>query len=279
MMKTKIWLITGASAGLGRALMNEVLETGDICIGTVRKPEQKQELDQLKPGRSFGALLDVTDDHACHSVIQWVNQEFGKLDVLVNNAGFGYFGAMEELSMDECRDQFETNVFGAIRMSQLALPIMRAQGSGAVVQISSIAGFRSAAGLGIYNASKYALEGLSEAMYHELKPLGIRVHLIEPGPFRTEFAGRSSKIALHTIEDYAETAGAFRRGMAAKSGKQEGDPRKAALKIIKLLDTEGAPLRLPLGKWALDGMRAKMQWVQEEISAWEKDILDTDFDS
>lgn len=277
-MKSKIWLITGASAGLGRALMQEVLKTGDICIGSVRKQEQKEALDQWFPGKSFGVVLDVTDAEACHSAITEIKTQLGGLDVLVNNAGFGYFGAMEELSMEESRDQFETNVFGAIRMSQLVLPIMRAQGSGAIFQISSIAGFRSAAGLGIYNASKYALEGLSEAMYYELKPLGIRVHLIEPGPFRTEFAGRSSKIAANSIKAYDETAGAFRRGMAAKNGKQEGDPVKAAQKMIKLLHTEGAPFRLPLGRWALEGMRAKMQWVQQEITAWEQDILDTDIE-
>lgn len=278
-MKSRIWMITGASAGLGKALMQEVLNAGEMCIGTVRQEAQKKELDAWMPGKSFGVVLDVSNESSCIEAVDWVTQRFGRLDVLVNNAGFGYFGAMEELSMEECRDQFETNVFGAIRMSQLVLPQMRKQETGALIQISSIAGFRSAAGLGIYNASKYALEGFSEAMYHELKPLGIRVHVIEPGPFRTEFAGRSSKIAARTIEAYAATAGAFRQGMAAKNGKQEGDPQKAAQKIIKLLNSESAPFRLPLGRWALEGMRAKMQWVQSEITSWETDILDTDFDA
>ena len=278
-MEQRIWFITGVSGGLGRALMEEVLKNGDICFGSVRKKEQLGVVQALHPTNSRAVLLDVCQHDQIYDAIKAVEREFGHLDVLVNNAGFGYFGAMEELNMEECRNQFDTNVFGAIRMTQAVLPMMRTARKGNILQISSVAGMRSAAGLGIYNASKYALEGFSEALYFELKPLGIHVSLIEPGPFRTEFAGSSGKEAALSIADYDATAGQFRKNMRDKSGSQEGDPQKAAKKMIKLVHDSEPPLRLPLGKYALDGIRAKLQWVERELKDWEKDIVDTDFDA
>jgi short-subunit dehydrogenase len=277
-MNQRIWLITGVSGGLGLALMKEVLKAGDVAIGTVRKVSQLETIENLHEDRAHAYVLDVCEHEPIERLQNTIAERFGRLDVLVNNAGFGYFGAMEELSMEECRDQFETNVFGAIKMSQVFLPMMRKAGKGHILQISSVAGMRSAAGLGIYNASKYALEGFSEAMYHELKELGIKVHLIEPGPFRTEFAGSSGKDAARSIKAYESTAGEFKRMMRAKSGTQEGDPVKAAQKMIKLVNAEDDTLRLPLGRYALDAIRAKMKWVERELSDWESDIVDTDFD-
>ncbi len=272
----KIWFITGVSGGLGLALMQEVLKTGDIVIGTVRKEHQLQSVRELHPANAKAILLDVTDFKGAKDAVASVIRDFGRIDVLVNNAGFGVFGAIEELTLEECRVQMETNVFGVIHLTQCVLPFMRKQKSGAIVQLSSIAGIRAAAGLGIYNASKFALEGLSEALYHELLPLNIKVLLVEPGPFRTEFAGTSAMEARTVIEDYDSTAGAFRRLMHERNGTQIGDPVKGSQAIIKALHAEVTPLRLPLGRIAMEGMLAKMDWVKKEITAWETTIVDTD---
>ncbi|HEY1025610.1 MAG TPA: oxidoreductase [Sphingobacteriaceae bacterium] len=278
MAEQKIWFITGVSGGLGRALAEEVAKNDDIVIGTLRQEKQLLAFEQLVPGKTFAARLDVNDHAHIDRVIQRVMDEFGRIDVLVNNAGYGLFGAIEEVSMEEARRQMETNFFSALALTKAVLPIMRNQRSGNIVQISSMAGFRSNPGMGIYNASKFALEGFSEALYLEMAPLNIHVTLVEPGPFRTEWAGASSVKAASHIPDYGETAGKIIGYIESNSGKQAGDPVKAARAIIRAVNNVNPPLRLPLGKAALDAIRTKLRSVGKNIEDWEDVSLDTSFE-
>lgn len=278
MAEQKIWLITGVSGGLGRALAREVADQGDVVIGTLRKGDQLVEFEKLVPGRTFAAQLDVNDHKHHDFVIQRIMDEFGRLDVLVNNAGYGLFGAIEEVSMEEARKQMETNFFSALALTQAVLPIMRNQRSGNIVQISSMAGFRAVAGMGLYNASKFALEGFSEALSQETAPLNIHVTLVEPGPFRTEWAGPSSTRAARSIADYENTAHQVIHRVTGYSGEQPGDPEKAAKAIILAVNNVKPPLRLPLGKVALDAIWMKLRSVEKNIVDWEEVCLNTSFD-
>lgn len=278
MAEQKIWLITGVSGGLGRALAREVAEQGDVVIGSLRKSDQLLEFEQLVPGRTFSAHLDVNNHQHHDPVIQRIMNEFGRIDVLVNNAGFGLFGAIEEVSMEEARKQMETNFFSALALTQAVLPIMRNQRSGNIVQISSMAGFRSSAGMGLYNASKFALEGFSEALYLEAAPLNIHVTLVEPGPFRTEWAGPSAARARKVIPDYAATAHQVIDRVTGYSGGQPGDPIKAAKAIILAVNNVNPPLRLPLGRAALDAIWTKLRSVEKNIVDWEEISSNTSFD-
>lgn len=277
-MAQKIWFITGVSGGLGRALAKEVASNDDIVIGTLRHEEQLLAFEQLVPGKTFAARLDVNDHKHIDHVIQRVMDEFGRIDVLVNNAGYGLFGAIEEVSMEEARKQMETNFFSALAVTQAVLPIMRNQRSGNIVQISSMAGFRSNAGMGLYNASKFALEGFSEALYLEMSPLNIHVTIVEPGPFRTEWAGASSVTAANQIADYEGTAGKIIGYVQSNSGRQAGDPAKAAQAIIRAVNNVNPPLRLPLGRAALDAIRTKLRSVAKNLEDWEDVSLDTSFE-
>lgn len=276
-MPTKIWFITGVSTGFGKHLAELAAKKDYTVIGTVRKQEQLNGVDQLVPGKTFGYLLDVNNHARITTVVNSVLEKFGRIDVLVNNAGYGLCSAIEEASEQEVREQMETNFFGAYAMTQAVLPIMRKQRSGHIVQISSQAGINSSPGLGVYNASKYALEGFSEALYHEGVPLGIKVTIVEPGPFRTEWAGASMKFPAKTIEDYVPTAGRIRQVLSKISGNQPGDPVKGSEAIIHITEVENPPLRLPLGKTAVDTIRKKLDWVSREISEWEKLSLSTDY--
>lgn len=276
-MENKIWFITGVSSGLGRHLAEQAARMGHTVIGTVRNKEQLQDVNDLVDGKTFGVQMDVNNHTEVKEVITSVVEKYGRIDVLVNNAGYGYVGAIEEAGMEDVREQMETNFFGALAVTQAVLPVMRAQKSGHIIQISSQAGVSSAPGLGIYNASKYALEGFSEALYKETTPLGIHVSLVEPGPFRTEWAGRSMKHAPLTIEDYTATAGKVKQNLELVNGRQPGDPVKAALAIIKLTTADAPPLRLALGKGSVDTIRRKLEWHLKELSEWEKVSLDTDF--
>lgn len=267
-MEPKIWFITGISSGLGKALAHAVLQQGDIVVGTFRKAEQVDQFNQTQQGRGLGLLLDVTDPSGIEAAFEQVEQTFGRLDVLVNNAGYGFAGAVEEASMAEIRAVFETNVFGALQITQRALPIMRRQKSGHIIQISSGAGFKATPGFGIYNATKFALEGFSEALADEVRPLGIRVTIVEPGPFRTQFAAGSLVTAAHELEDYALTAGLFRQRMAGIDGKQEGDPEKGAQAIIQVVNAPHPPLRLPLGRIVLGNIQAKLDQVRQDMDQW-----------
>ena len=274
----RIWLITGVSGGLGRALAKEAAMQGEIVYGTLRKPEQIAAFNELVPGKTFGIQLDVNNHEQIKSVIEQIITQSGRIDILVNNAGYGLFGAIEELSMEEARMQMETNFFAVLAMTQAVLPILRKQRSGHILQISSMSGLRANSGTGLYNASKFALEGMSEALALELQPLNIRLTLVEPGPFRTDWAGSSSVSAKNKIEDYELSSGARLRLLQSTSGKQPGDPAKAAKAILMAVNSEHPPLRLLLGKVALDAVRDKFRTVEEEFSKWEDISLGTSFE-
>ena len=250
---------------------------GNTVIGTVRKQEQLEEINNLVKDKTFGYLLDVNDHAQVNKVIQAVQEKFGGIDVLVNNAGYGLTGAVEEASMQEVREQMETNFFGALAVTQAVLPFMRQQQSGHIVQVSSQAGFSATPGLGIYNASKFALEGFSEALYKEVLPLGIKVTLVEPGPFRTAWAGGSMKFTAKAIADYNETAGKMKQFLSQINGNQPGDPVAGAHSIIKVVESSNPPLRLALGKIAIATLRKKADWIKEEVTAWEQVSIDADY--
>ncbi|MFY7899823.1 MAG: oxidoreductase, partial [Chitinophagaceae bacterium] len=247
-------------------------------IGTVRKETQLQEVNNLVVGKTFGYLLDVNNRQQVNETIATVIEQFGKIDVLVNNAGYGFFGGIEESDMENVRAQMETNFFGALAVTQAVLPFMRKQKRGHVIQISSIAGISSTPGLGIYNASKFALEGFSEALYYEVAPLGIHVSLVEPGPFRTLWAGASMKFAQNKIADYEPTVGKIEQMLAARNGRQPGDPVKGSLAIIQLTETANPPLRLALGKIAIGSIQNKINLLQKELTAWESVSASADYE-
>lgn len=275
---SRIWLITGVSSGIGRALALQAARNGDIVFGTLRKSDQVQVFNDLVHGKTFGMELDVNDHRQISLVITHILDQFGRIDVLVNNAGYGLFGAVEEVSMEEARQQMETNFFAVLALSQAVLPIMRNQRSGHIIQISSMSGVCANSGTGLYNASKFALEGMSEALAIEVKHLNIRLTLVEPGPFRTDWAGSSSVRSNNSIEDYRTGAGERINLLQSNSGKQPGDPVKAAKAIIRLVNSDNPPLRLVLGKVALDAIRGKFKLVEEELSEWEAITLNTSFD-
>lgn len=264
----KIWFITGISSGLGKALTEAVLQHGDFVIGTFRKPEQVDEFNRTYPDKGYAMLLDVTQRSQIDAAAEQVTSQFGRVDVLVNNAGYGFAGAIEEASEAEIRAVFEANFFGAVAVTQAFLPLMRQQRSGHIIQMSSHGGMKAFAGFGVYNASKFALEGISEAVAAEVAPLGIRVTMVEPGPFRTEFAAAAFTQAHQQLDDYNATAGVFRSRMQAVNGQQEGDPVKAAEAIYHITTIDNPPLRLPLGKIALNTLAAKLASVQQDINAW-----------
>ena len=211
--------------------------------------------------------VDITRPEEINQAAKFIESEFNRLDVLVNNAGFGFAGAIEETSISEAKEIFEANFFGALRVTQSLLPLFRKQQSGHIIQISSHGGIKAFPGFGIYNASKFALEGFSEALAAEVSPHGIKVTLVEPGPFRTNFAGSSFREPANILEAYAGTAGTFRERMKQVNGKQEGDPVKAAQAIINITNSENPPLRLPLGKVALATIASKLESVQRDLEA------------
>ncbi len=264
-MEKRIWFITGISSGLGKAMAETVISTGDFVIGTFRKPEQLEKFNSVYEGRAKAVVLDITDLDKIEDVVSSVLSEYRKIDVLVNNAGVGFIGAIEETSIAETRRVFEANFFGTLKLTQAVLPAMRAAQKGNIIQISSHGGIKAFAGFGIYNASKFALEGFSEALAQEVAPLGIKVSIVEPGPFRTSFAGGGLGEATVVIEDYNDTAGAFRTKLKGVDGKQEGHPIKAAEAIIDLVNSDSPSLRLPLGKVPLTTIQMKLDSVQKDL--------------
>lgn len=266
-MEKKIWLITGISSGLGRALAHEVMASGQFVIGTFRKHDQVEEFNLSNEGKGLGILLDINNVASMKTCVSEIKSRFGRIDVLVNNAGVGFTGAIEETSIEEVRAIFETNFFATFILTQEILPLMRSQKEGHIVQISSHGGVKAFAGFGIYNASKFALEGFSEALAQEISPLGIRLTIVEPGPFRTAFAGSNLGIASNKIKDYQLTAGAFTTKLQSVDGKQEGDPDKAARAIIQHVQAENATLRLPLGKVPLMTIQTKVDSLQADLDA------------
>lgn len=276
----KTWFITGASSGLGEALSQAVLSAGDLVVATFRRPEQAEAFSREAKENGMGLVLDVTHTADISKALQEAKNKFGRIDVLVNNAGYGTIGAIEEFNLDEIREQMETNFFGAVAVTKEALPLMREQGGGHIIQISSQSGFRASAGFGIYNASKFALEGFSEALAQEVQPFGIKVVIVEPGPFRTQFLGSSVKTPQQTLDAYSKTAVAqMYQYMERMNGKQEGDPEKAARAIVDYIHNNREPLRLPLGKTTIQGMRAKLASVEKDITANEAISVSTVFEN
>lgn len=274
----KTWLITGCSSGLGFHIAEAALLRGDQVIATAREPKNLSALEQRFPEQVRVCRLDVTEPRTAQDAVDLASDTFGRLDVLVNNAGYGLMGAVEEVSPDEYRPLFETNVFGLIEVTRAALPMLRRQGSGCVVNLSSGAGIAGAAGYGYYNATKFAVEGLSEALAKEIAPLGLRVIIVEPGPFRTEFLGRSVLLAKNEVADYAETSGRLRHYRRRNNGQQLGDPRKAAAVILRAVDASHPPLHLPLGPAAHAVVERKLISFREDIDRWREISIATNFD-
>ncbi|HYG88999.1 MAG TPA: oxidoreductase [Azospirillum sp.] len=274
---TPVWFITGCSTGFGRDLARLVLERGWRVAATARDPRRIEDLVAAHPDRARALALDVTNPAQVQQAVRDAEQAFGGIDVLVNNAGYGYLSAIEEGEDAEIRAMFETNVFGLAAVTRAVLPGMRARRRGHIVNISSQGGLVGFPGSGYYAATKFAVEGLSEALSKEVAPLGIRVLLVEPGPFRTDWAGRSLKQSPTFIDDYEQTSGERRRQIAGYSGKQPGDPVRAAEAIIAAVQSPNPPLRLLLGRQALDNVRAKLESMAKEIDAWEGTTVGADF--
>ena len=272
---TKVWLITGSSRGLGRALAEAVLAAGHKLVATARNPQQVADLVERYPDRSRALALDVTDRAQAEAAIRAAVERFGRIDVLVNNAGYANVNAIEDFAEDDFRDQIETNLWGVINLTRAALPVMRAQRSGHIVQISSIGGRTSTPGIGPYQTAKWAVEGFSGVLQQEVAPLGIHVTLIEPGGFRTDWAG--SSMTTHEIrEEYRPTVG--RMTGLRSAAVMRGDPRKGAQAILRITEVETPPLRLLLGSDAYAIARAADQARLDSDKQWKELTLSTDFD-
>jgi NAD(P)-dependent dehydrogenase (short-subunit alcohol dehydrogenase family) len=277
-MNKKVWLVTGCSTGFGKEFIKQIAEIGDYAIGTVRKESQIKELERVNPALITGVLLDVQDQKSIDAALQLIVEKYGRLDVLINNAGYGSMGAVEEVPEQEILRQFDVNVFGAIRMIKLALPFMRKQRSGNILNITSIAGLNGFPGVGIYNGSKFALEGIGEALAAEVRHLGIKVTNVEPGPFKTEWAGPSATFGTQTIDDYRDTAYKNMEDISKRHGEQPGDPVKAVKAMIELTKLEHPPVHLPLGGVAYKRAHIKLDEFKSELNAFEYLGKPTDFD-
>jgi NAD(P)-dependent dehydrogenase (short-subunit alcohol dehydrogenase family) len=272
----KTWFITGASRGFGLLIAKLALERGDNVVATARKPESI--LNALGAQEKLLALpVDVTNEQDAISAAEQAVARFGRIDVLVNNAGYGLLGAVEESSAEEVRRLFDTNVFGLLNVTRAVLPVMRRQRSGHVINFSSIGGYSAYRGWGVYGSTKFAVEGITEAMSQELAPLGIHATVVEPGFFRTDFLDASSLVSTATeIEDYADTVGAMRKFAAAANHQQPGDPVMLAIAMMVLADSPNPPLRLPLGSDTIQRLREKNQTVEREMEQWMSVSLSTD---
>lgn len=267
---SKVWFITGCSTGFGRNLAQEVLQNGERVAVTARNTDDIQELVNQFPETAFAIQLDVTNPEQVKNAVQQALDKFGRIDVLVNNAGIGYFGALEESEEAEVRRMFEINFFGLAAVTNAVLPSMRAQRSGHIINISSVGGMVAFPGIGFYNASKFAVTGYSEALAKEVGALGIKVTVIAPSGFRTDWAGRSANDTKVVIADYEATAHANLNTIRKASGNQPGDPVRAAQAIIKVVESTTPPVRLMLGVGALKGIRNKIAELQNDIDTWEE---------
>ncbi len=272
-----VWLITGCSTGFGRELARLVVERGWRAVVTARDASKVADLVAGRDEQAIAVALNVTDRAQVDAAVAAAIARRGRVDVLVNNAGFGYLGAVEEGEDAAVRALFDTNVFGLIDMTKAVLPAMRAQKSGLIVNVSSIGGLVSSAGTGYYHASKYAVEGLSESLAVEVKPLGIDVLIVEPGPFRTLWAGASMTESPTRIDAYAATAGERRKLITGRSGNQPGDPVRAARAIIDAALSDTPPLRLLLGQGALGLARKKLDTLRRDFDAWEATTVGADY--
>ncbi|WP_423358423.1 oxidoreductase [Pseudomonas citronellolis] len=272
----KTLLITGASSGFGLALAQEALADGHRVVGTVRSEQARAALEALAPGRALGRLLDVTDFAAIEPLVAEVEKTVGPLDVLVNSAGYGHEGILEESPLAEMRRQFDVNVFGAVAMMKAVLPYMRQRRRGHILNITSMGGFITLPGIAYYCGSKFALEGISEVVGKEVEGFGIAVTAVAPGSFRTDWAGRSMVRSPRSIADYDALFDPVRQARQEKSGKQLGDPRKAARAMLEAIDSANPPAHLLLGSDALGLVRQKLEALEEEIAAWEATTRSTD---
>ncbi|MCU5782823.1 short chain dehydrogenase [Alcanivorax balearicus MACL04] len=276
MSSSKTLLITGVSSGFGRALAQEALAAGHRVVGTVRHTEAKEAFETLSPNHAFARLLDVTDANAMEGLIAEVEQNVGPVDVLVNNAGYGQEGILEESPLDAMRLQFDVNVFGAVAMIKAVLPYMRRRRRGHILNITSMGGFITMPGIAYYCGSKFALEGISEVLGKEVAPFGIAVTAVAPGSFRTDWAGRSMVRTPRAIADYDALFDPIRKAREEKSGNQLGDPAKAARAILTVIDSDAPPAHLLLGSDALALVRDKLETLAAEIDSWEALTCSTD---
>jgi len=273
----RVWLVTGASRGLGACITRAALAHGDVVVATGRNVAALaaafEANDALLP-----LALDVTDEAQAAHVVETALARFGRIDVLVNNAGYGLVGAIEEATAEEVQRQYATNVFGLLNVTRAVLPDMRRQRAGHVINISSLGGFQSFPGYGLYCSTKFAVEGITEALYGELAPLGIHATAVEPGYFRTDFLDAASLVmSPRVIDDYAQTAGQSREASRQINHQQPGDPEKLAQALITLVQSPQPPLRLPLGTDTLAALEAKLAFVQQETAAWRALAASTDF--
>jgi NAD(P)-dependent dehydrogenase (short-subunit alcohol dehydrogenase family) len=273
----RVWMITGASRGMGAEITAAALAHGDAVVATARKSSAITNAPGSQPGL-LAVDLDVTNESAALQAVKLAMEHFGRIDVLVNNAGYGLAGAVEESSAEEVRSIFDTNVMGLLNVTRAVLPHMRSRRSGHVINMSSLGGYRVGAGFGVYGSTKFAVEGLSEALHAELSPLGIHVTVVEPGYFRTDFLDSSSAMeAKNVIADYAETAGKVRASARAYNHRQPGDPKRLAQALLTLVSAGNPPLRLQLGTDALTRVREKHVFFEQELQTWEALSRSTDF--
>ena len=276
MTSSKILLVTGVSSGFGRALAQEALAAGHKVVGTVRSAQAKREFESISAHAAWARVLDVTDFDTIDGIVTEIERSVGPIDVLVNNAGYGHEGVMEESPLSEMRRQFDVNVFGAVAMMKAVLPFMRRRRRGHILNITSMGGHITMPGIAYYCGSKFALEGISEALAKEIEPLGIAVTAVAPGSFRTDWAGRSMVRTPRSISDYDDIFNPTRQAREKKSGKQLGDPRKAARAMLAAIAADHPPRHLLLGSDALGLVRDKLSALNAEIDAWEATTVSTD---
>lgn len=276
-MSSKIFLITGVSSGLGRAFAQGTLSAGHTVVGTVRRQADADAFSALDTGRAHARILDVTDDAALDDTVAEVERTVGPIDVLIANAGYGHEGILEESSMDDLRRQFDVNVFGAVAMIKAVLPGMRARRSGHIFTVTSMGGLTTFPGLAFYHGSKYALEGITETLAKEVVGLGVHVTAVEPGSFRTDWAGRSMVRSERTIADYDALFDPVRARREEGSGQQLGDPTKAAAAVLQVLDAPNPPVHLLLGSDALRLVAAGRAAVEDDFRTWAEVSRSTDF--
>jgi NAD(P)-dependent dehydrogenase (short-subunit alcohol dehydrogenase family) len=274
---SKVWFITGSARGLGRAFTETILEAGHLVVATARKPEQLADLIKIYGDRVRTVKLDVTSPAEVQKAVAAAKDAFGRIDVVVNNAGYGFVGAFEEMTADEFKGQIDANFWGVVNVTRAVLPVLREQGFGHIIQITSVGGRLGVPGLSGYNAAKFAVEGLSEALAQEIKPLGLKLTILEPGGFRTDWAGASMAFAK-PIKAYAPVLGAIREYREQHSGQEPGDPRKAGQVLLQLVEMEQPPLRLPLGKDAILFLSNSYRANSEELQRWADISGSTDFD-
>lgn len=278
MSERKVWFITGSSTGLGRELAEVLLENGYCVVATARNKDSVSDLIGKYPDLARSFQLDVTDQVEVRAAVEFAVNKFGRIDVLVNNAGYGLLGAIEEPSERQIREQFETNFFGAVDVMRAALPQMRKQGGGHILNMSSVAGFISSGSAGYYAATKFALEAISESLAQEGADHNIKVTIVEPGPFRTDFAGRSLRGPEGLLPDVYPNTVKFLNYFAEVDRKQVGDPRKAARVLIDVVESDDPPMRLPLGENCITRIEAELEKVKTDIARWREAGWNTAFD-